>query len=86
MTRARGQSSRTQRSRDFQFQVTVLAETVHGKVLDRAIAYHKAHGLRLQTHSKFKNDTCYDIYCFAQGQHAESFQLLFGGELSELIR
>ena len=69
---------------DFPFRVTVLAETVHGKVLDRALVFQKAHGLRVQTHSTFKNDIWFDTYCVAQRQHAESFKLLFGGELSEL--
>ena len=81
MTRARGQSSRTQRNREFPFQVTVLAESVRGKVLDRAIAFHKENGLLLEKHSTLKNDTWYDAYCFAQRQSAESFRALFGGEL-----
>jgi hypothetical protein len=81
MTRARGQSSRRLRNRDFPFQVTVVAETVRGKTLDRAISFHKANRLPIRTNSDFIDDNWYDTYCFAQRQHAESFQRLFGGEL-----
>ena len=81
MTRARGQSSKTVRNRDFPFQVAVVAETVRGKALDRAISFHKVNRVPIRTHSTFVDDNWYDTYCFARRQHAESFQLLFGGDL-----
>jgi len=34
--------------------------------------------------SIFKNDSWYELYCFAQRQDADSFQELFGGHLIQL--
>jgi len=86
MTRARGQPSRTQRDRDFPFQVTVPAAIVHGKVLDRAIDFHLGLGLRVKTYSIFEGDAWFDTYCFADRQQAKSFKLVFGGKFSDLNR
>jgi hypothetical protein len=63
-------------------RVPVRNDSVRGKVLDRAIAFHKENGLLLETRSIFKNDTWFDVYCFAQRQNAESFRALFGGDLT----
>ena len=81
MTRARGQSSRTLLNREYPHQVAVLAQKVAGKALDKVIAFHAELGVPVKTHSIRKDDRWYLVYCFADRQHAVTFQAEFGGEI-----
>jgi hypothetical protein len=81
MTRARGQPSRILLNREFPHQVLVLSENVVGKMLDEVFAFHTSLGIPTTTRSIRKDDRWYSLYCFADEQHAVSFQMMFGGEL-----
>lgn len=83
MTRARGQPSRTSIDREYPHQVTVPAGDVGGKNFDLIIVFHAQIGVPQRSRSIFKDDRWYDIYCFADPQHAVSFQAIFGGEIEE---
>jgi hypothetical protein len=81
MTRARGQSSRTSLNREYPHQVLVMSDSIRGKTLDRVIAFHTQSGIPTKTRSVRQHDRRYDLYCFADRQHAAQFQGEFGGEL-----
>jgi hypothetical protein len=81
MTRARGQASRSLLNREFPHRVVVLSDSVRGLVLDDVHAFHDNRGLRVTCHSIQQDDQWYSVYCFANRQAAEQFQILFGGML-----
>jgi hypothetical protein len=83
MTRARGQPSRRMVDREYPHQVTVPAESVGGKNLDHVILFHAQIGQPQRSRSVFRGDRWFEVYCFADPQHARSFQALFGGEMEE---
>jgi hypothetical protein len=80
MTRARGQPTRRMIDREYPHQVLVPAENVGGKKLDFVIAFHAQIDAPQHSRSVFKDDRWYEVYCFAEPQHARSFQAIFGGE------
>jgi hypothetical protein len=82
MTRARGQSSRSLLNREYPHQVLVLSDSIRGKTLDRVIAFHTQRGIPTKTRSARQDDRWYDLYCFADQQHAAQFQAEFGGEIT----
>jgi hypothetical protein len=73
MTRARGQSSRSLLNREYPHQVLVLADSIRG-TLDRVTAFHDQRGIPTKTRSARQDDRWYDLYCFADPQHAAQFQ------------
>jgi hypothetical protein len=81
MTRAAGQSSRRLLEREYPHQVLVLAETVRGNTLDRAIAFHTNLGIPTRISSIRKKDVWYSLFRFADPNHAKLFQVMFGGDL-----
>ena len=81
MTRARGQPSRRLLEREYPHQVLVLAETLRGNTLDRAIAFHTNLGIPTRISSICKKDVWYTLYRFAEPNHAKLFQVMFGGDL-----
>jgi hypothetical protein len=83
MTRARGQPSRRSIDRDYPHQVVVPAESVGGKNLPFVAVFHAQIGAPQRTRSLFKDDRWCEIYCFAEAQHARSFQAIFSGELRD---
>jgi hypothetical protein len=82
MTRARGQSSRTLLNREYPHQILVPSWNVRGKMFKKVDAFHVQIGAPLKKRSIFKNDSWYELYCFAQRHDADSFQELFGGHLT----
>jgi hypothetical protein len=81
MTRARGQPSRTLLDREYSHQLLVLSSSVGGRMLDKVIAFHAKLGIPTKSRSLRKDDAWYSLYCFAYREHAELFQVMFGGEL-----
>jgi hypothetical protein len=81
MTRARGQPSQSLLEREYPHQVLVLAETVRGNTLDRAIAFHTNLGIPTRISSIRKKDVWYTLFRFADPNHAKLFQVMFGGDL-----
>jgi hypothetical protein len=71
-------------NRDYPHQVLVPSESVGGKMLDEVFAFHTRLGLPTKTRSIRKDRRWYSLYCFADQQHAVSFQLTCGGELIAL--
>jgi hypothetical protein len=84
MTHARGQLSRTLLNREYPHQVLVPSWNVRGKLFEKVDAFHVQIGAPMKKRSIFKNDSRYELYCFAQRQDAESFQELFGGHLTRV--
>jgi hypothetical protein len=81
MTRARGQPSRTLLDREYPHQVLVLAETLRGRTLDRAIDFHMNLGIPTKSSSIRKQDAWHTLYRFAEPDHAKLFRVMFGGEM-----
>jgi hypothetical protein len=84
MTHARSQPSRTLLNREYPHQVLVPSWNVRGKLFEKVDAFHVQIGAPMKKRSIFKNDSRYELYCFAQRQDAESFQELFGGHLTRV--
>jgi len=83
MTRARVQPSRRLVDREYPHQVTVPAESVGGKNFDSVIVFHAQISQPQRSRSVFRDDRWFAVYCFADPQHARSFQALFGGEIDQ---
>jgi hypothetical protein len=58
-----------------------LSDSIRAKTLDRVIAFHTQRGIPTKTRSARQDDRWYDLYCFADPQHAAQFQGEFGGEI-----
>jgi hypothetical protein len=81
MTRARGQSSRSLLNREYPHQVLVLSDSITGKTLDKVIVFHAQRDIPMKTRAARQDDRWYDLYCFADPEHAARFQGEFGGEI-----
>jgi hypothetical protein len=81
MTRVSGQGSRTLINREFPHRVLVQAQEVRGPMLNQVVRFHENRGLPIKDHSLRQDDKWYVVYCFAARDSAESFNMLFGGEL-----
>ena len=81
MIQARGQLSRTLLNREYPHQVLVIADSLRGRLLDEAIAFHTELGIPIESCLIRKDDAWCSLYCFADQRHAATFQIVFGGEL-----
>jgi hypothetical protein len=61
----------------------VLAQNAGSKNQDLVIVFHAQIGQPQRSRSVFVDDEWFEVYCFADPQHARSFQALFGGEIGE---
>jgi hypothetical protein len=57
---------------------------VRGKMFEKVDAFHAQIRAPMKKRSIVKNDSWYELYCFAQRQDADSFQGLFGGHLTSV--
>jgi hypothetical protein len=83
MIRARGEPSRTLLDREYPHQVSVLAETLRGRMLDRVVEFHMNLGIPTKSRSIRKDDAWYTLYRFADPDHAKLFKVMFGGEITQ---
>jgi hypothetical protein len=83
MTRARGQPSRRSIDRDYLHRVTVPAKAVGGKNLDLVTVFFAQVEQPHHSRSVFQNDEWFEVFSFADPQHARSFQALFGGTIAK---
>jgi hypothetical protein len=86
MTRARGQPSHRAIDREYPFQVAVPAEKVGGKNLALVAIFHAQIDQPQRARSVYEDDCWYDVYCFADPQHARLFQSMFGGEIKKTAK
>jgi hypothetical protein len=72
--------------RDYPFQVAVPAKAVGGKNLALVAVFHAQIGQPQRARSEFENDEWFEVYCFADPQHARSFQAVFNGQFGDVGR
>jgi hypothetical protein len=66
--------------RDFPHQVELRADLTTGKNYDVALEFCRDLSLAPRGLSRRKNNTDYNVWCFADPAHADAFQARFGGE------
>lgn len=80
MAQRKGEITKGAIDRDYPHQVELRADLTTGKNYDIALAFCRDLTLASRGHSRRKENTDYNVWCFADPAHADAFQARFGGE------
>ena len=80
MTRRKGEMTKGAIDRDYPHQVELRVDLTTGKNYDLALAFCGGLSLAPRGHSRRKDNTDYNVWCFADPADADAFQAKFGGE------
>ena len=83
MTRRKGEMSKGAVDRDYPHQVELRADLTTGKNCDAALAFCRGLTLAPRGRSRRKENTDYNVWCFADPAHADAFQARYGGQRGE---
>ena len=70
--------------RGWPHQVSLIAEATHGDNYVRMRLFCEPLSLCTRGHSFTRDDQWFNVWCFAELDHAEKFQAKFGGEIIAL--
>ncbi len=80
MGRRTGEMSKSQLDRDFPYQIAVPADRCKGDNREKQTRFCADLSLAPRLHSVIHDEVTYQVFCFADPQHATSFQDTFGGQ------
>ena len=80
MAQRKGELTKGAIDRDYPHQVELCADPTTGKNYDAALAFCRGLSLAPRGHSRRKDNTDYNVWCFADPAHADAFQARFGGD------
>lgn len=82
----KGEMTKRALDREYPHQVELRADLTTGKNYEAALTFCRGLSLAPRGHSRRKNDTDYNVWCFADPAHADALQARFGGERSTAAR